>query len=273
MIADEDCIIINADLSQVQYRIVAWEAREQLLMDAFSNGDDVYCAVGSRLYDKPADEVSREPGSSSLGDGSRSERDWAKTAALAMLFGLGPDTLAHKLEIPVKEGRELHAGIKEATPAIWDTYHEEVKKEIWETKKLVNCFGSKRLFLKPPTQALTEALAYKPQRTEQDLLVRRGMFPIWSNESGLFGNFEMLNQVHDSIVMQHKFTCEEDIEDIVRGLKYLREIMEKPFKIHGNEIIVPLDYEVGLSCETNLELGSDMESDLHNFMKEIHDAS
>lgn len=248
MVADPGHVIINADLSQVQYRIVAWEAREELLMNAFAKGEDAYCAIGGRIFGKDPSEVSREKGSSSLGGGEKSERDWAKTVGLATLFGMGPHLLAYQLEISISDAMFLYKGIQKATPGIWNTYHPEIKDELYKTGQLVNCFGRKRVFLGDPNEVMRDALAYKPQRTEQDLIVQRGMLPIWRKEEPEWENWRIMNQVHDSIVLQCPLMNVDDAQCIFDGLHKLKERLEKPFEIQGNEIVIPLEVEVGYNC-------------------------
>jgi len=70
-------VVINCDSSQIEARIVAWLARQNDLLEAFENKQDVYRLMGSRIYDKKPEDITKE------------ERFLAKTVVLGCGFGTG----------------------------------------------------------------------------------------------------------------------------------------------------------------------------------------
>ena len=77
IIAPEGYIIIDADSSQIEARVLAWLAGQNDLVEAFSQGKDVYKIMASRIYNKPEAEITKE------------ERFVGKTTILGAGYGMG----------------------------------------------------------------------------------------------------------------------------------------------------------------------------------------
>tara|TARA_R110000796_G_scaffold242869_1_gene365176 strand:- start:406 stop:2241 length:1836 start_codon:yes stop_codon:yes gene_type:complete len=77
MRAPEGFSFIDCDLSQIEARMLAWLAGEEVLVDAFMRGDDVYKIMASSIYGKPVEEITKE------------ERFVGKTTILGCGYGMG----------------------------------------------------------------------------------------------------------------------------------------------------------------------------------------
>jgi DNA polymerase len=75
--APEGTVIINADLSQVECRVLAWLAEQDDLTAAFAGGEDVYKIMASAIYNKSVEDITKE------------ERFTGKTVVLGAGFGTG----------------------------------------------------------------------------------------------------------------------------------------------------------------------------------------
>ena len=100
--------LLVADWSQVELRILAHLCGDPVLLDAFQKGADIHKRTASELFSKPEEEVTRV------------ERDTAKTANFATIYGQGASALAQNLEIPKKEAEgiikryfEVYSGVRE----------------------------------------------------------------------------------------------------------------------------------------------------------------
>jgi DNA polymerase I-like protein with 3'-5' exonuclease and polymerase domains len=69
--------LIDSDSSQIEARTLAWLAGQQDLVEAFANGEDVYKIMAGKIYDKPAEEVTKD------------ERFFGKTVILGAGYGMG----------------------------------------------------------------------------------------------------------------------------------------------------------------------------------------
>jgi DNA polymerase len=77
IIAPAGHVIVDADSSQIEARIVAWLAGQTDLVTAFANGEDVYKIMASRIYRKPVEEITDQ------------ERFVGKTTILGAGYGMG----------------------------------------------------------------------------------------------------------------------------------------------------------------------------------------
>jgi DNA polymerase I-like protein with 3'-5' exonuclease and polymerase domains len=78
-------VVINCDSSQIEARVVAWWAGQDDLLEAFRNKQDVYRLMGSRIYNKKPEDITKE------------ERFLAKTVVLGCGFGTGWKKLQSEL--------------------------------------------------------------------------------------------------------------------------------------------------------------------------------
>ena len=96
-IAPPGHVILSGDFSQQEPRWLAHYTGEEILVNAYREGKDLYSTAASELFDKPINEC---------GDGSI-YRDMMKTGILAVMYGTGPKTLAGQLDISEKEARDF----------------------------------------------------------------------------------------------------------------------------------------------------------------------
>mgnify|MGYP003645820536 CR=1 FL=1 len=77
IIAPDGCVLVDCDSSQIEARVLAWLAKEEDLVLAFANKEDVYINMASRIYNKPEDDISKD------------ERFVGKTTILGAGYGMG----------------------------------------------------------------------------------------------------------------------------------------------------------------------------------------
>jgi len=92
---DDDYILLAADYSQIELRIIAEISNDQSMLDAFVAGNDFHRATASKVYNVPYDEVSSE------------QRRNAKTVNFSITYGAGATNLSRQLNISRKEATEL----------------------------------------------------------------------------------------------------------------------------------------------------------------------
>ena len=121
LIPKEGCEFIVADFSAIEARVLAWEADEQWVLDAFQNGEDLYCATASQMFHVPV-----------VKHGVNGElRQKGKIATLACGYGGSSGAL-------ISMGA-LQMGLKEEElPEIIDSWREANPKIVqywWDTEK------------------------------------------------------------------------------------------------------------------------------------------
>src|SRR6201999_389989 len=94
-VAEEGHRLLSADYSQVELRVLAHVADEQVLKDVFHAGEAVHSASAAEVFDIPADEV------------DVGQRSKAKMVNFGIVYGLPGFGLADRLNIPRKEGQAV----------------------------------------------------------------------------------------------------------------------------------------------------------------------
>ncbi len=92
---DEEHLLLAADYSQIELRIIASLAKDRHMLDAFANGYDIHAATAAKIYHLAIDEVSKE------------QRRNAKSVNFGIVYGISAFGLSEQLGIPRKEAAEL----------------------------------------------------------------------------------------------------------------------------------------------------------------------
>lgn len=129
--SDEDHLLLSADYSQVELRLMAHLSGDEALIAAFEHGEDVHAATAARLFNKSIDEVTPE------------ERRRAKTANFGIIYGISAFGLSQRLEIPRKEAKEIIDGYFASYPKVRE-YMEQVVVKAREDGFVTTIFGRRR---------------------------------------------------------------------------------------------------------------------------------
>ncbi len=129
--SDDDHLLLSADYSQVELRLMAHLSGDESLIEAFAHGEDIHAATAAKLFHKSLAEVTAE------------ERRRAKTANFGIIYGISAFGLSQRLEIPRKEARELIDGYFESYPKIKE-YMDDVVAKAREQGFVTTIFGRRR---------------------------------------------------------------------------------------------------------------------------------
>ena len=129
--SDDDHVLLSADYSQVELRLMAHLSGDESLIAAFAHGEDVHAATAAKLFGKPIAEVTAE------------ERRRAKTANFGIIYGISAVGLSQRLEIPRKEAKELIDGYFASYPKVKE-YMERVVDEARRDGYVATIFGRRR---------------------------------------------------------------------------------------------------------------------------------
>ena len=129
--SDDDHVLLSADYSQVELRLMAHLSGDEALIAAFEHGEDIHAATAARLFGKPIDAVT--------GD----ERRKAKTANFGIIYGISAFGLSQRLDIPRKEAKEIIEGYFASYPKVKE-YMEHVVERAREVGYVTTIFGRRR---------------------------------------------------------------------------------------------------------------------------------
>jgi DNA polymerase-1 len=222
-VPDPGKILIGADLSQAEARVVAWDAEDVNLMQVFTSGGDVHRKTASLILSIPEELITPD------------QRQSAKKTVHASNYGMSKRTFAMQNKIPEALAGKLQDSYFRAFPMI-KLWQFNVMNEVKRTRQLTNVFGRVHFFHGRYGDDLwKQAYAYKPQSTVADMMHLASHNIIARLPDGA----DYLLQVHDAIYCQ----CFPEQEAEVRAI--MKEEMERPIIIKGKSLSIPADFHVG----------------------------
>ena len=129
--AAEGNVLISADYSQIELRVLAHVAEEDALMEIFDRGEDVHTATASRVFEVSPDAI--DPGM----------RSKAKMINYGIVYGLSDFGLADRLNIPREEAKEFIDAYLERFPAV-ARFMVETVEEAKERGDVQTLWGRRR---------------------------------------------------------------------------------------------------------------------------------
>ena len=262
VIAEPGTLLVEVDASQAENRVVAYVAHEGNMIYAFENNIDIHSQTAALMFGKKVEDVSREPRSSSIGDGEHSERDWGKKANHSLNYDIGPNTFALYNEIKVKEAKDIIERYHAAYPGV-RRYHKWVQDTLRKHMTLVNCYGRHyKFYQRWGDELFKQAYSFIPQSTVADKINRDGVLFLYRRQD-LFRSARLVNQIHDSVVFQVPAT-----EDSIRMIKLVAAQLEIPIPWKNTTFSIPADIKIGY----NLQEGVEYRLETLPTMQEIIDA-
>ena len=226
-IAPKDYVIVSADYSQIELRIMAHLSRDKGLLKAFAEGQDIHRATAAEVFGLPLESVSNE------------QRRSAKAINFGLIYGMSAFGLSRQLNIPRKESQKYMDLYFERYPGVLE-YMERTRAQAKESG-YVETLDGRRLYL-PDIKSSNAARRAGAERaainapmqgTAADI-IKRAMIAVdaWLQQEK--PRVRMIMQVHDELVFEvHK----DDIEAVT---KKIHELMES-----STQLDVPLLVEVG----------------------------
>lgn len=220
-----DGLIVSADYSQIELRIMAHLSQDQHLIQAFRNGVDVHAATAEKIFGVPHEEVTAE------------QRRVAKTANFGIMYGISSFGLSQRLGISRSEAKKLIDDYFNAFPAI-RSFIDDTIAAARENGYVETIFGRRRYLpdinaRNATVRALAERNAVNApiQGTAADI-IKLAMIGVDRKmaEEGL--RSKMVLQIHDELLFDTISSEREKLMSIVK------EQME-----HVTELSVPLTVE------------------------------
>lgn len=243
-IADECCVLVNIDLAQAENRCVAYFANEVRMMSAFEAGKDIHKQTAGLIFSISPEDVSTEAGSSALGGGRFSQRDWGKRANHALNYDLTYRQFALMWEIEERDAKDMIERYFQVYPGVRQ-WHAATAKEYRDNGYVENPFGRKATFAGAWEDVKKEAYAFKPQSTVADKMNRDGVCEVYYNP--YYQYIECLNTVHDSIVLQARVDSTQACEHLASRLVAIIKNLEQPITYQGRSFVIPADLSIGMN--------------------------
>ena len=225
---NEDYTLLAADYSQIELRIIAALSKEETMISAFKNGEDIHASTASKVFNVPLPEVTRE------------QRSNAKTVNFGIIYGVSAFGLSNQTDLSRSESKELIDTYYKTYPKLRAYMSEQV--DFARDNGYVQTVLGRRRYLKDinSRNAVVRGAAERnavnaPIQGSAADIIKIAMINIYNKLQE--GNYKtkMLLQVHDELV----FDVHKSELDAMK--KLIKTEMENAFKLD-----VPLDVDLDI---------------------------
>ncbi len=226
---NEEYLLVSADYSQIELRIVAAISGDPNMCEAFTSGKDIHTSTAAKVFSVAEDEVTKEM------------RYKAKSVNFGIIYGQGAFGLAENLNVSRGEAKEIIENYKKQFPNI-QAYMDDTIKFARENGYVQTLMGRKR-WLKDINSgnftvrgfAERNAINSPIQGTAADM-IKLAMIRVHEEFSKLNLKSKMILQVHDELV----FDAHKDEVEMIKPI--ILECMQTALPLPNG---VPTDAEVG----------------------------
>ncbi len=227
-VADHGKLLIAADYSQIELRIVSVIAKDQAFINAFKEGADIHRRTAAEVWGVDEDEVTKE------------QRRAAKAINFGIIYGMGPRALAASTGLSFSEAQDFIQRYLDSHSQIRN-YLDETKLMAHEEGHVETMFGRRRYL--PEINSGVHMLVAAAERMAINMpvqgaaadIMKMAMIQVadWIAKQK---NIQMLLQVHDELVF------EVDKDEAEKVAKKIKKIMEGVVSL---EVPLVVDTEIG----------------------------
>lgn len=225
---NDDYVLLAADYSQIELRIIAALSKEETMISAFKNGEDIHASTASKVFNVALEEVTRE------------QRSNAKTINFGIIYGVSAFGLSNQTDLSRSESKELIDTYYETYPKLRKYISEQIDfarengyvQTVLGRRRYLNDINSRNAVVRGAAER--NAVNAPIQGSAADI-IKIAMIKIYEKLQA--GNFKtkMLLQVHDELVFDVYKPELETIKNLVKTE------MENAYTLD-----VPLDVELGV---------------------------
>lgn len=228
----KDSLILAADYSQIELRLLAIFSSDSVLIKTFNENGDIHRSTAGLIYNKPIEEVTPE------------ERRSAKTINFGIIYGMGAQKLSKELNITQKEAKEFIAHYFETFPTIKKFMNDMVLK----AKSLGYCetISGRRLFL-PAINSSNKRASSEAERVAVNMPIQGSAADIIKIAMNKLNDkikdnldVKMIIQVHDELVFEVKKSAVDEISALIK-----QEMEGALAKEYSNVVKLLVDIGIG----------------------------
>jgi len=225
---DENHVLVSADYSQIELRIIAALSQEPNMIESFARQEDIHRSTAARVFNVGLDEVTRE------------QRSHAKTVNFGIIYGVSAFGLSNQTNLSRSESKELIDTYYATYPKLKTYIQNQI--EFARTRGYVQTVSGRRRYLKDinSQNAVVRSAAERnavnaPIQGSAADIIKIAMINIYNRLQQEKMQTKMLLQVHDELVFDVPKSELESLQPLVK------QEMESAF-----ELAVPLVVEIGV---------------------------
>lgn len=225
-VPSEGNVLMAADYSQIELRIVAHVCQDERMIETFRQNEDIHATMAAHIYDVEKEEVTADM------------RRAAKTVNFGILYGISAFGLADRLQIPQSEAKQLITDYFKSFPKISDYLNDTLEfarehgyvETLMGRRRNIRDINAKNGILRAAAER--NAINAPIQGTAADL-IKIAMIRIHEEMTKRNMRSKMILQVHDELVFD---TCPDELEVLT---ELVRERMSGAMQLS-----VPLDVNI-----------------------------
>lgn len=224
---DDEHILLAADYSQIELRIIAALSKEDNMIEAFRQGQDIHASTASRVFKVPLEEVTRE------------QRSNAKTVNFGIIYGVSAFGLSNQTDLSRKEAKELIDTYYQTYPKLRNFISQQINTA--REQGYVQTVLGRRRYLRDinSRNAIVRGAAERnavnaPIQGSAADIIKLAMINIHRKMEQKGYQSKMLLQVHDELVFDVYKPELEELKTLIRWQ------MENAYSLE-----VPLDVDLG----------------------------
>lgn len=227
--SDTNHVLLSADYSQVELRIMAHLSQDSAMIEAFKSGEDIHTATAAKIFDVPITEVTSD------------QRRKAKTANFGIIYGISVFGLSQRLNISHAESKKLIDGYFATYPmvaqymemSIENARRDGYAETIYHRKRYLEDINSRNAVVRG--YAERNAINAPIQGSAADI-IKMAMSTLYNKLRCADLDCKIILQVHDELVL------EVALKDIDEAKSIVLEAME-----NAANLSVPLLAEGGFA--------------------------
>ncbi len=225
---NEDYVLMAADYSQIELRIIAALSEEENMIDAFKNGEDIHASTAAKVFNVPLNEVTRE------------QRSNAKTVNFGIIYGVSAFGLSNQTDLSRSEAKDLIDTYYKTYPKLrnyisdqidFAREHGYVQTVLGRRRYLKDINGSNQVVRGAAERNAVNA----PIQGSAADIIKVAMINIYNKLEKENYQSKMLLQVHDELVFD---VYKPELDKLKAMVKHE---MENAYKL-----TVPLDVDMGV---------------------------
>jgi DNA polymerase-1 len=188
-------VLVAADYSQIELRVLAHLSGEPALLSAFAHGADIHARTAALLFDKPEDAITPD------------ERRQAKTINFGLLYGMGPQKLSRDLGIKLDAAKAFIAKYFERLPGL-SAFYDAIVEGARNQGYVVTLAGRRRLVpdidsqnSQLASQARRQAINTVVQGSAADI-IKMAMLAADADETLRRLGGRLVLQIHDELLLE-----------------------------------------------------------------------
>jgi len=187
-------LILSADYSQIELRVLAHLSQDPALIDAFATAGDVHARTAALIFDKAQDQVTAD------------ERRAAKTINFGVIYGMGDSALAKQLGIPRDQAARFIAAYFDRYAGV-ARFMEKTVESARQGEAVRSLLGRRRFL--PNLHSANRALRFEAERIARNMPIQGTAADILKlamvelgKDAGPSGTARMVLTVHDELVFE-----------------------------------------------------------------------